>query len=82
MTFAQHWFTQQKWFVGMLKKQTLVGTTSMSLCWESIVTQSITDIIQIENWLSQWHNQVLKDILNFMASYNHQSILDSIKIKS
>jgi hypothetical protein len=39
--------------VDVLKKQALVGTTGKSLGWESIATQSIAGVVQIEDLLSQ-----------------------------
>ncbi len=50
----------------VLKKQALVGTARKSLRWESIATQS----------------RYQRDTSDFMASYCHQPILDSIKMKS
>jgi hypothetical protein len=40
-------------FVDVLKKQALVGTARKSLRWESIATQSIAGVVQIEDLLSQ-----------------------------
>jgi hypothetical protein len=38
--------------VGVLKKLALVGTARKSLGWESIATQSIAGVVQIEDLLS------------------------------
>jgi hypothetical protein len=54
-----HTFTQQKWFVDVLKK----GTARKSLRWESIATQSIAGVVQIEHLLRQWRSQVPKRFL-------------------
>ncbi len=69
---------------GCVEKQALVGTAVKSLRWESIATQSIAGVVQIEDLLSQWRSQsgYQKDTSDFIASYCHQPILDSIKIKS
>ncbi len=59
-----HTFTQQKWFVDVLKQQALVvGTARKSLRWESIATQSIAGVVQIEHLLRQWRSQVPKRFL-------------------
>ncbi len=58
-----HTFTQQKWFVDVLKKQALVGTARKSLRLESISIQSIAGVVQIEDLLSQWRSQVSKRYL-------------------
>jgi hypothetical protein len=47
-----HTFIQQQWFLDVLKKQALVGTAGKSLRWESITTQSIAGVVQIEDLLS------------------------------
>jgi hypothetical protein len=39
--------------VDVLKKQALVGTAVKSLGWQSIATQSIAGLVQIEDLLSQ-----------------------------
>jgi hypothetical protein len=39
--------------VDVLKKQALVGTAPKSLRWESIATQSIAGVVQIEDLLRQ-----------------------------
>jgi hypothetical protein len=39
--------------VDVLKKQALVRTARKSLRWESIATQSIAGVVQIEDLLSQ-----------------------------
>ncbi len=60
-----HTFTQQKWFVDVLKKQALVGTARKSLRLESISIQSIAGVVQIEDLLSQWRSQVPKIYFRF-----------------
>jgi len=52
-SWASHVSTTKMRFVDVLKKQALVGTTRKSLRWESIATQSIAGVVQIENLLSQ-----------------------------
>ncbi len=52
-------------FVDVLKKQALVGTARKSLRWESIATQSIAGVVQIEDLLSQWRSQVPKRYFRF-----------------
>ncbi len=49
----------------VLKKQALVGTAANSLRWESIATQSISGVVQIEDLLSQWRSQVPKIYFRF-----------------
>jgi hypothetical protein len=39
--------------VDVLKKQALVGTTRKSLRWETIATQSIAGVVQVEDLLNQ-----------------------------
>ncbi len=59
-SWASHVYTTE-WFV---EKAGFGGRTARkSLGWESIATQSIAGVVQIEDLLSQWRSQVPKEIL-------------------
>ncbi len=60
-SWASHVYTTE-WLVDVLRKQALVGTARKSLGWESIATQSIAGVVQIEDLLSQWRQSGTKEI--------------------
>jgi hypothetical protein len=58
---AVHCWRSPDWrFVHVLKRQALAGTARKSLGRESIATQSIAGVVQIEDLSSQWRSQVPK----------------------